>query len=279
MKNKKLFNFRAFISLYMTIAFIIMTISGTILYIAPPGRIAHWSYWAMLGFTKDEWQAFHIMFTFIFVLAGILHIIYNWKPLIKYISNKMSGTSTIRKELIYSVIFSAFIFAGTYTEIPPFSTVLDFGESITDSWSDESTEPPVPHAEELTLSEISTQVNLKTQQLMQKLNKNGFSVSDSNQTLQEIAEHYNVVPSDIYKVINLNLQKSKSSVTNTKYTPGSGYGRKLLSEVFNENSLSWEEGIQLLKKSGILVSEDGKLKDIATENGKLPVDIINAINK
>lgn len=279
MKNKKQFNIRAFISLYMTIAFIVMTISGTILYIAPPGRIAHWSYWAILGFTKSEWQAFHTMFTFIFVLAGVLHIIYNWKPIIKYISNKISGTSKIRKELIYSVIFSAFIFGGTYTKIPPFITVLDFGESITDSWADESTEPPVPHAEELTLSEISTQVNLKTKQIMQKLNNNGFSVSDSNKTLQEIAEQYNTIPSDIYKAINLNLQKSNSSVTNTKYTPGSGYGRKLLSVVFNENALTWEEGIKLLKKSGILVSEDGKLKDIANENGKLPVDIINALSK
>ena len=275
MKNKKQFNLRAFISLYMTIAFIIMTISGIILYTAPAGRIAHWSYWALFGFTKDQWQAFHIMFTFIFVIAGIFHIIYNWKPLIKYISNKMSGTTSIRKELIYSVLFSVFVFGGTYYKIPPFINVIDFGEYLTDSWSDENTEPPVPHAEELTISEISLQLNLKTNRVMQKLDKNGFTVLDSNKILKEIAEDYNVVPSDIYKVIKEGIKVNSSESAKSKYTQGSGYGRKLLSDIFKENNLTWEEGIELLKKNGILVSEDGKLKDIATENGKLPIDLIN----
>jgi hypothetical protein len=276
MKKKK-FNLRAFVSLYMTIAFIIMIISGIVLFIAPPGRIAHWSYWAMLGFTKSEWQAFHIMFTFIFVIAGVLHIIYNWKPLVKYFSNKMSGTTSLRKELIYSIVFSAFIFGGTYYKIPPFVNVIDLGEYLTDSWSEESTEPPIPHAEELTITEISTQTNITSNQIIETLNKNGFEVSDSNLTLQDIAEKYDIVPSDIYKLITASTNQIKNSDVNNNYKQGSGYGRKMLSDIFKENNLTWEEGIELLKKHGILVSEDGKVKDIATENGKLPIDIINLI--
>ena len=71
MPDKKPFKLRAFISVYMTITSILIAISGIILYIAPPGRIAHWSYWSMLGLTKDEWQGIHIIFTFILVVAGI----------------------------------------------------------------------------------------------------------------------------------------------------------------------------------------------------------------
>ena len=280
MPQKKPFKLRAFISLYMTVTSIIIAISGIILFIAPPGRIAHWSYWSMLGLTKDEWQGMHISFTFIIIIAGILHIIYNWKPLITYLSNKINGVTSIRKELTLSLILPLFIFGGTYYHVPPFSTVLDFGEAITDSWSEESTEPPIPHAEELTVAEISAQLNLDTKSVIQKLNKSGYAVNDSTTTLEEMAEKYNVVPSDIYAVINSG-NKNSTQQTNmnqsSSYKQGSGYGRKMISVVFEENNLSWEEGVELLKKSSIIVTEDMKLKDIATENKKIPVDIINAL--
>ncbi|MDA3859753.1 MAG: DUF4405 domain-containing protein [Melioribacteraceae bacterium] len=280
MPNKRPFKLRAFISVYMTITSIIIAISGIILYIAPPGRIAHWSYWAMLGLTKDEWQGIHIIFTFIIIVASVLHIIYNWKLLISYLSNKVSGTRSLRKELTLSVVAILLIFVGTYYHVPPFSYVLDFGEAITDSWSEEATEPPMPHAEEFTVAEISAQLNLKTKSVMQKLNKSGFPVSDSTETLIALAEKYDVVPSDIYSIINsekssTNIQIKSNPISS--YSQSSGYGRKSISEVFEEQKLTWEEGVKLLKKNGIEVSEDEKLKDIATRNKKLPVDIINAL--
>jgi len=279
MPNKKPFKLRAFISIYMTITSILIAISGIILYIAPPGRIAHWSYWSMLGLTKDEWQGIHIIFTFIIVIAGIFHIIYNWKPLTSYLSNRISGKTSIRKELTLSIVATLSIFVGTYYHVPPFSLVLDFGESITDSWADGTNEPPSSHAEELTVAEISAQLNLKTKSVMQKLNKSGFAVTDSTITLEVLAEKYGVVPSDIYLIINSGQSNSNNQMKDnlsSSYSQGSGNGRKLISEVFDEHNLTWEEGVKLLKKNGIEVNEDEKLKNIATRNKKLPVDIINA---
>lgn len=274
MQKKKKFKLRAFVSLYMTIAFIIMIVSGIILYISPPGRIAHWSYWSLLGLTKAEWQATHIIFTFIFVIAGVLHIIYNWKPLVAYFANKISGTSSIRKELTLSIIFSVFLFVGTYYSIPPFVSVIDFGEEMTDSWSDEQNEPPASHAERYTISELAFNLNLSTNQLVQKLNNNGYEVKDTLQTLELLAKEYDVYPNEIYnKLINSN----NINISNTKYSSGNGYGRKLLSKVFEDNNISWENGIEKLKKNNIIVTEDGKLKDIATMNQKLPIDIFNAL--
>jgi len=264
----------------MTITSILIAISGIILYIAPPGRIAHWSYWSMLGLTKDEWQGIHIIFTFIIVIAGILHIIYNWKPLVSYLSNKVSGTTSIRKELSYSIVATLLIFVGTYYHVPPFSFVLDLGESITDSWSDGTNEPPSSHAEELTVAEISAQLNLNTKNVMQKLNRSGYSVTDSTITLEVLAEKHGVVPSDIYSIISsgkIGSNNKMGSNPGSSYSQGSGYGRKLISEVFDEHNLTWEEGVKLLNKNGIEVNEDEKLKNIATRNKKLPVDIINAL--
>lgn len=278
-RNNK-FKLRAFVSLYMTFAFLIMTVSGIILYIAPPGRIANWSYWSILGLTKAEWQATHIIFTFVFVLATILHIIYNWKPLITYLVNKISGISSIRLELTIAIVFSLFLFGGTHYQIPPFVNVIDFGEGIKDSWSNESNEPPISHAERLTIPELATELKITTNQLIQKLKRNGYEISDSLETLEKIAEKYKVYPNEIYNSLvpkNTLENNGKTESQNSSYKHGSGYGRKKLSVIFSENNITWNEGVVLLKKKNIKVTEDANLKDIANENNLLPVDIINAL--
>ncbi len=269
-------NLRKFISLYMTISFIVMIVSGIILYIAPSGRIAHWSYWSMLGLTKTEWQNIHTIFTFLFVLAGLLHIIYNFKPIIHYLTNKSVGNKSISKELIYSIIFSIFVFVGTYLQIQPFSFVLELGEDITESWENESTEPPMPHAERLTMAEFASLIDMKTSGLINKLSKNGYEVKDSLITMEELASRYNTTPSVIYKAVNAKVINENIS-SNNSFTQGSGFGRKNLSEVLSKNNISWDDGITLLKKNGIIVIKDMRLKDIAEENNVSPIEIITAL--
>jgi len=272
-KNKK-FKLRAFISLYMTIAFFVMAISGIILFIAPPGRIANWSYWSIFGLTKAEWQATHIIFTFVFILATVLHIIYNWKPLITYLASKISGVSSIRKELTLSILFSSFLFLGTYYKVTPFVNLIDFGEEFTNSWGDEKNEPPVAHAERFTISELAIQLNISTDQLVQRLAVNGYVVKDTLQTLETLAEEYSVYPNDIYTTL---ISKDKATNTSSNIKLGSGLGRKKISEIFAENGLTWESGVDLLKEKNIIVLEDARLKDIATEYKILPTDIINSL--
>ncbi len=272
MKESK-FSLRKFTSLYMTISFLIMIISGIILYIAPPGRIAHWSYWSMLGLTKTEWQNNHTTFTFLFVFAGLLHIMYNWKPILHYISTKSISSSKLSKELIISVIFSLFVFVGTYYEIQPFGFVLELGEEITDSWENENNEPPIPHAERLTISEFAKTIDVETNRLVNKLSRSGYNVTDTLITLEELAAEYNTTPNTIYT--DMNNQVSQN--TKGSFSQGSGFGRKSISEVFSENNIAWDEGIELLKKNGIIVKSDMRLKDIADENNVSPIEIISAL--
>lgn len=269
------FKFRAFLGVYMGISAIVMTISGVILYISPPGRIAHWSYWAMLGFTKTEWQNIHTIFTFIFVIAGGWHIYYNWKPLMNYLRRKSKEASKIRKEMMYATIATVIIFVGTYENIFPFSAVLDFGEEITDSWSNEENEPPIPHAEELTIGEFARVKNISVQKFQKLLEQGGYLVNDTTMTLQQVAEQYNVTPSVVAKVVP--STGSMNSNTNSGYVQGSGYGRKLLSEILKESNLNWEESIAKLKTAGITVKDDDKLKNIANDNKVLPIDIIKIL--
>ena len=64
------FQWRAFVTLFVTLSFLLIAASGIVLYVAPPGRVAHWSVWTLGGLDKEGWQAVHTVFAFLFVLAG-----------------------------------------------------------------------------------------------------------------------------------------------------------------------------------------------------------------
>ncbi len=275
MKNKKQINWRSFVSVYMGYSFLLMSITGIVLYIAPPGRIAHWSKWTFLGFTKTEWQALHTLFSFIWVIAAIYHIIYNWKPLMNYIKRKSKAAAGLRKEFIYATVATLIIFFGTYYDVPPFGYVMDLGEYVTDSWADETNEPPIPHAELLTLAEFSRTVKIPLNEISKALKSNNIKFKDTTATLEEIANENNITPNKIYLL--LKVDKALEKAANSKYSPGSGVGRKLLSEILKENEIEWEIAVKKLEKKGISVKEDDKIKKIAEENDVSPIEIINAL--
>jgi hypothetical protein len=51
--STKTLHSRGFASLLTTFSFIVMSISGILLFIVPQGRIAEWTDWRMLGLTKS----------------------------------------------------------------------------------------------------------------------------------------------------------------------------------------------------------------------------------
>ena len=153
----KKFNWRAFTSLYIVISFLIMALSGLILFIAPPGRIANWTNLTILGLTKSQWQALHTVFTFLFILAAAFHIYFNWRPLIAYLRTRVQQTTHIRKELVGSGILVTFLVFLTLMDIPPVSNFMEFSEDLSYAWSAGDTEPPIPHAELLTIEQLAEQ--------------------------------------------------------------------------------------------------------------------------
>lgn len=267
---KKNFNWRGFISLYITLSFLVMILSGIILYFAPPGRIANWSYWRFLGLLKSQWQAIHIIFTFLFIVAAGFHLFFNWKPFIAYLKTKFENKIKLRQELITSTIIVVLIFVMTLYNVIPFKNVIDFGEELKDSWSTEKTEPPTPHAENLTIVEFAKTINMPLEEMENSLLSTGIKIIDYNITIKEAAKQNNISPKDIY-----NKLKPVSTLPILAAGEGRGFGRKTLLEISTENNLSIGLLIKNLKSHGIDAQGDEKLKDIAMRNNLLPVDVAN----
>jgi len=271
MKNK--FSWKAFISFGLTYSFIFIFISGILLYMSPPGRYAHWVSWTILGLTKEGWQSIHTVFSYTFVILSIFHLFtVNWKQFLSYIKSKKSKGLNRKREFYFSTILAIAFFFGIIFAIPPFSSVMNFGEYLTDSWEKVEEEPPVPHAEQFTLEELAEQLHYPSvEKIIRKLDIHKIKYENTNlQTLQEIAKINETTPIDVY---NLITQKTGTE------RQGSGIGRKTIEDFAVEVGKTPDEVMKILKENGIEAKKGETLRDIGDNNDIPPRDIFDLFSE
>ncbi|NHQ60367.1 DUF4405 domain-containing protein [Chlorobium sp. BLA1] len=139
----KSFTWRVFISFGLFIAFLMILVSGVILYIGPSGRAPAAAAWRMIGLTKGEWQNQHIIFGFAFSLLSLFHLlVINWKAFFSYVKSKAVAGIKSPGELVFIMALSLFFGIGTYYKIEPFSAILEFGKTIAKSWEGKPVNKP-----------------------------------------------------------------------------------------------------------------------------------------
>jgi len=216
------FNTRGFTSLLLTFCFVVICVTGVILYIAPKGRVAHWSNWTILGLEKEQWAAVHINSSLVLVIAAVLHLCFNWKPLLSYIKSKATSGLKFRLELPIALISVGILVAGIVLNVPPFRSVMALNDRFKMYWADRSPQAPVPHSEELSLNEFAEEVNLNAQEMIKALEGEGITTNNAQVTLKELASQKGMAPSELYAVI-----KKHFPATGVVPGRGRGLGRRL----------------------------------------------------
>ena len=193
---------RAFTSLCSLVSFILLCLTGIILYIEPHGRVAYWIKWDFFGLEKDQWGSIHIFSGLLFLVAGGFHLYYNWKPLIKYLSGKIETALRYKRELVISSLILLWIVVSGIWSLPPLVYVTDLGETIKNSWvTSPELEPPFGHAELVSLKTFCKKQRIPLDQAMAELRKAGFKVNTSDITLVEIADSKGTSGMGVYEVI------------------------------------------------------------------------------
>jgi len=127
---KESFSLRAFASVLAGISFVLMGVTGLVLFIAPSCRIARDSSWVVWGHDKDQWIAIHVWLSIAFVIASFIHIYLNWAVLINYFKIKLHKGLAFRYEWICALAICAIIFAGASYGVAPFSSLMVWKESF-----------------------------------------------------------------------------------------------------------------------------------------------------
>lgn len=267
------FSWRAFISFGLAWAMLILLVSGFILYVSPPGRYAHWVNWTLWGLSKEEWQALHTVFSLGFIVLSVFHLFSaNWKAFVYYFRSKKQNGFNKKKEFVFSALLILIVFLGTFFSVPPFESVMVLGENLTESWEKTEDRAPVPHAELLTLAELSDQLKLKsTDEITRKLENHQVLFEDIHtQTLQEMAEANNTTPAQLYEIISKQAGNSMQ---------GSGVGRKTLEDFALELNKNADELVELLKNNNIEADKKQTLRTIGENNNIPPRDVYELISK
>ena len=271
MKSK--FSWRVFISFGLSWAILVILISGVILYVAPPGRYAHWVNWELAGLSKEGWQAIHTLFSLAFIVLSIFHLfLVNWKTFVSYLKSKTKKGFNKKKELIFSIAVVLVFFLGTVFSIPPFRTVMDLGETATNSWEKTEERAPVPHAELLTLTELAHQLNMESvDEATRKLDSHKIAYKDiHSQSLQQIAGANNSTPQEIYEIIT-------KQPANEGH--GMGVGRKTIEDFSKELNKSTDELMQILEKNNIEAKPIETLRTIGQNNNLSPRDVYKILSE
>ena len=286
---KKKFSWKVFISFGLTYAFIIIFISGLMLYASPPGRYAHWVDWKILGFTKDGWGALHIIFSLTFVVLSIFHLFtINWASFLSYLKSKKRKGLNKKREFYWSTTLTLVFFIGIIFLVPPFNYVVDFGEYLTQSWEQVEDEPPIPHAELLTLDKLAEQLEYSSvDELIRKLEIHDIEFVNTNeQTLQEIAQSNNTTPIEIYEHFTRKSPSQGGSGVGRQGGQGrgqgsgssgggGGIGRATIDDFAAGEGLSVDEVILILRENNIEAKKGQTLRDIGENNDIEARDIHN----
>jgi hypothetical protein len=130
------FKWRGMFTFLVVLALLVDAVSGVILYITPPGRIARWGNWTLWGLDKFDWQAIHTVFSFLLLLVVIGHLYFNWRVLVHFLWSKFQNALNLKWELVVACIIILAVFMGTLWNIQPFKGVMTLGQDLKLSWDE-----------------------------------------------------------------------------------------------------------------------------------------------
>ncbi len=280
----KAFQWRAFISTLTGLSFIGMCVTGVILFVVPPGRVANWTGWTIFGLTKAQWQGLHIWFSVLFMVAAVVHIVYNWSCLVRYCQSKVRQGFALRAEWALSLLICVALLVATLANWRPFSSLVDWGESIKHSWDDPSRRPPIPHMELLSLAALAEQVeDVPLDTILANLRARNIAVDSPDAIVGELAAANGMTPETLY---NIAVGAAHRGHGRGAGQPGgggsgggrgmggggggSGFGRMTLEQYCADAGIDADAGIEKLRAAGITATKTTTIREIADAAGVHP---------
>ena len=273
-------SYRAMTSLVTTWSFVIATVTGVVLYIVPQGRIAYWVDWKLWQLTKDGWTDLHVIFSVVFVIVGVAHLVYNWKPFKNYMAERASGHVHVKRTVYGSLAITAVFFALSIFNLPPASWIFDLGAHFKEGWIVSADyEPPFGHAEDVSLAGFAQRQRIDLKTALAELDGAGIKVPEQQMKLKDIAALNAITPMDIYLVIKPLEQRPKMKAN---FKPadveaqfaGTGIGRKTLAEMAAELKLDAATAQARLAQVGVAAKGDDKMKAIGEAHNLEAIELV-----
>lgn len=265
------FQWRALTSVLMTLGFLMIALSGTMLFLSPPGRVANWTNWTLLGLRKSDWGALHIWFGALFLAMTAVHVGFNWRPLLGYLKNRVRRTLGFRAEWALAAAVCAGVFAGTRAGVPPFSSLLAWNEAFKESWDRPAGRAPIPHAELLTLAALAQKGGVDPAAAAARLTAKGVTGFTAGTVVRDLAEHAKLSAQQVYDII---MTAPNAAGEHGEGKAGGGLGWKTLAQFCADEGLDPAAVRARLTAKGLRFGETQTLRELAAANRLKPYELV-----
>ncbi|MCG8552004.1 MAG: DUF4405 domain-containing protein, partial [Desulfobacterales bacterium] len=245
--------------------------------VVPEGRVAYWSDWHFMGLTKTLWGDVHINLGVLFLASGLLHLYYNWKPMVAYMKNKAKQFKIFTADFTAAFALTLIFTFGTLLHIPPMSTILDLSASFKDAGAQKYGEPPYGHAELSSLKMFTKRTGLDLDVIKEQLRKSDMAFDDESWTLLDIARANNCTPKDVYAAMLPPNDTSQANVFPDHPFPG--IGKMRLMDLCTRYNLDTKKIISRLGARQIKAEPDQTIKEITQAAGMDPRTLFEVIHE
>ncbi len=270
---------RKITSLTALLSFVPLLLTSIILYIAPQGRVAYWAGWRLWGLSKTDWTNIHINIGLLFTIAIVLHVFYNWKPILVYLKDKSKNLKIFTKDFNIALIITVLFVLGTYFQIPPLSNVTQLGERITMGANARYGEPPYGHAELSSLKTFAKRTGLDLKECIERIKGKGLRFENENQKIIDIAKTNGLTPQQLYLLLRGGSKTSPAPPAALPESPQAGFGKLTLADFCQTHSLKIPSVLHALSEKNIKASPEMTMKAIAQKNHTDPIEIYKILKK
>jgi hypothetical protein len=121
----KPFHKRGWVVFVLGLSALVLLISGIVLFVAPSGRIANATGWALLWLGKDGWVNLHNVFAVLFVAGLVWHLVFNWRPLSNYVVSRASHHLNLKREMLAAAAVVLVLVVLVALDMPPVDQLTD----------------------------------------------------------------------------------------------------------------------------------------------------------
>lgn len=195
------FKFKPFISFLTVFSFLLLAFSGFILYVRPEGSIARWVGWRAIGLDKSGWETVHIVFCALFVLAGIIHLVLNFKAIIIYLT---SGIDRNRKNLVEMAVAAGLVvllMLAAVWRMPPGSWLMKGRSHFKNQPRALRVQAPAPDFEKQSLRRVAEHFGQSPERVLKELQARGLKGVSLESSLEDVARSNQMTPQELYLLI------------------------------------------------------------------------------
>ncbi|MCX8159861.1 MAG: DUF4405 domain-containing protein [Candidatus Saccharicenans sp.] len=195
------FQFKPFVSFLTVFSFLLLAFSGFILYIRPEGSLARWVGWRAMGLDKSGWETVHIVFCALFVLAGVIHLVLNFKAIIIYLS---SGIDRKRKNLVEMLAAAGLVVLVLLVAVwrlPPGSWLMEGRSNFKNHPRALRIQAPAPDFEKQSLRRVCEHLGQAPDRVLRELQRRGLKGISPESSLEDAARANQMTPQQLYLLI------------------------------------------------------------------------------